>query len=216
MKVNQFVRCVVSAFALAALAPAAVIIDKTPDLGASWSPLSSSGTYVYSNSFVFTGASGTLADTLGAYMLVSGSGTGAPFRFELLGDDSNSPNPGSVLAVTGYQTSDASTLQLITGSLLVPYALTNGTRYWVAASTVGQSGGNSYQVGGHTQNSIYPDDGTFWYSNDSAGTSFDGQVLTPEMAIYVAGGESAVPEPASMATVTAGLGLLAFLRRRRS
>ncbi len=214
MKLANLVRCAIAAAALSVVAPAAVIIDKTPDAGPFWSPLSAGGTYVYANSFVFTGTTGTMAEVLGAYMLVQGGGTGSPFRFELLGDNSNSPDPFSVLAVTGYQQGSGSTLQLLTDSLLVPYALTNGTRYWVSASTVGQQGGSSYQVGGHTQNSIYADNGTFWYSNSSNGLSFDGQSLTPEMAIYVAGGESAVPEPATSATIAAGLGLLVFLRRR--
>jgi len=69
--------------------------------------------------------------------------------------------------------------------------------------------------GGHTQNSIYPDYGTFWYSNDPSGLSFDGRGLTPEMAIYVAGGAGQVPEPATLSLLGAGLGALALLRRRK-
>lgn len=215
MKVTNFVRCAIAAVALSAVAPAAVIIDKPADVGPYWQPLSAGGTYVYANSFLFTGTTGTVADTLGVYMRVSGGeGTGSPFRFELLADNANSPDPANVLAASGYQQFSGSTLQLVTGSLLVPYALTNGTRYWVSASTVGQQGGVAYQVGGHTQNSVYADNGTFWYSNDPAGISFDGQRLTPEMAIYVAGGEAQIPEPVTSATIAAGLGLLVFLRRR--
>ena len=40
-------------------------------------------------------------------------------------------------------------------------------------------------MGGHTQNSVYPDNGTFWYSNDPPGIVFDGQNQTPEMAFEV-------------------------------
>jgi hypothetical protein len=32
---------------------------------------------------------------------------------------------------------------------------------------------------------VYPDNGTFWYSNDSNGQVFDGSNLTPEMAFRV-------------------------------
>jgi hypothetical protein len=39
----------------------------------------------------------------------------------------------------------------------------------------------SYQAGGHTQNSVYNDDGTFWYSNDPAGVKLCPSKLTPEM-----------------------------------
>jgi hypothetical protein len=214
LKTGHALRIVLAVVLLASLAPAAVIVDKSPDLGAYWQPLSGDGTYVYSNSFVFSGVSGTLVDTLGVYMQFNG-GSAPAFRFELLGDNSNSPDPGTVLGVTGYQTYTGSSLQLITDTLLFPYALTNGTRYWVAASTVGQSGTGDYQVGGHTQNSIYNDNGTFWYSNNPAGTVYDGQRLTPEMAIYASGGGAAIPEPASIALIAGGLGLLGFFRRRK-
>ena len=216
MKLPNVFRCAIAIVAFSTLAPAAVILDKPADLGPYWHPLSATGTYAYANSFVFTGTSGTVADTLGVYMRLNEGeeGTGSPFRFELLADNGNAPDPANVLAVSGYQQYSGTTLQLVTGSLLVPYALTNGTRYWVSASTVGQQGGEAYQVGGHSQNSVYADNGTFWYSNDSSGMNFDGQSLTPEMAIYVAGGESAIPEPTASAMIAAGLGLLAFLRRR--
>ena len=82
--------------------------------------------------------------------------------------------------------------------------------YWFAATVVGESGPGFYQVGGHTQNSQYNDNGTFWYSNDPSGQSFDGQNLTPEMAFHVG---TAVPAPASLAL--AGLGGLVATRRRR-
>jgi len=131
--------------------------------------LSADGTYVYADSFVFSGVSGTLVDTLGVYMTLPDGDAGSLFRFELPGDASNSPDPNNVLAVTAYQTSSVSTLQLVTGALLTPYVLTSGDRYWIAASTVGQQGGISYQVGAHTQNSIYNDNATFWYSNDPTG-----------------------------------------------
>lgn len=211
---NGFLGAAVAVSALSLTLSAGVIIDKGPDQGPYWSPLSAASTYVYADSFVFTGSTGTLAETLGIYML-SQDGMGSNFRFELLADLSDAPDPNTVLAVTDYQQFNDPDLHLVTGSLLIPYALVNGVRYWVAGSTVGQSGGAGYQVGGHTQNSIYQDDGTFWYSNDAAGMSFDGQGLTPEMAIYVSNSApSAVPEPATYACVVAGLAVLALLRRR--
>jgi hypothetical protein len=215
---NRFAGLALAALLLPALAPAAVIVDKSPDVGPYWHPLSGDSTYVYASSFVFNGASGTMVDTLGVYMLFDlqeGGGSPAPFRFELLGDNSNAPDPANVLAVTGYQTFSGTSLQLVTSSLLVPYSLSSGTRYWIAASTVGQQGAGDYQVGAHTPNSIYNDNGTFWYSNDPNGLNFDGTGFTPEMAIYAAGeGQSAIPEPATMALCAAGLGLLALIRRR--
>jgi hypothetical protein len=205
--------------ALSLTMPAAVIIDKAPDQGPWWVPLGGNfqPSYVYADSFVFTGAIGTLAENLGVYML-SQDGMGPLFRFELLADDSNAPDPYSVLAVTGYRQFDDSELHLVTGGLLVPYALTNGARYWVAASIVGEDPDDiAYQVGGHTQNSIYHDNGTFRFSSDPAGIVFstDATHFLPEMAIYVGNrAPSGIPEPATYACVLAGLGVLALLRRR--
>jgi len=109
-------------------------------------------------------------------------------------------------------TASNTTLQLINNTLLSPVSLTNGVRYWVAASTVGQSGGSglAYQVGGHTQG---VDLGTFWYSNDPAGQNFDGRSQTPEMAIFVGSGVS-VPEPATYTLLLAGFAVAALRRRR--
>jgi len=53
---------------LSSLGLAATIVDKTPDLGPFWHPLSTTGTYVYTDSFVFSGTTGTLATVLGVYM----------------------------------------------------------------------------------------------------------------------------------------------------
>lgn len=205
---------------LGASASAAVIVDKTPDLGPYWQPLDGTpnGTYVYTDSFVFTGATGTLLDTVGVYLLSLG-GAGTPFRYEVYADNANAPNPASVLGTSGYMQDANTTLHLDTATLLSPFALTNGSRYWIAASTVGQPSQGAYQFGGHTQNSIYADNGTFWFSNDPAGLAFDGQRLTPEIAIYAASvGIAAVPvpEPATLALVSVALGLMgARVRVRR-
>jgi hypothetical protein len=75
-----------------------------------------------------------------------------------------------------------------------------GNLYWFAATVVGESGTGAYQVGGHTQNSQYPDNCTFWYSNDPAGVAFDGQNLVPEMAFSV--GLDDVPVPVELMSFT--------------
>ena len=72
-------------------------------------------------------------------------------------------------------------------------ALTPGTLYWFAATTVGLPGSGSYAVGGHTQNSQQNDNCTFWYSNDPNGVNFDGQNLTPEMAFSLTVDDVPVP-----------------------
>jgi len=199
--------------------PAGIIVDKSPDLGAYWQPLDGtpSGTYVYANSFLFTGTTGTLMDTVGIYLLNNSASSGTPFRFEVYADAGNAPDPLTVLGVTGYQQVANPSLALVTNTLLTPISLTSGVQYWIAASTVGQPSSGSYQVGGHTQNSIYSDNGTFWYSNDPAGLVFDGQDQTPEIGIYASSGLTAVPEPASLALAGVGAaGLwIGTLRRRR-
>jgi hypothetical protein len=194
---------------------AGVIVDKVPDLGPYWHPLGvPPATSVYADSFVFSGGPDNLLATIGIYMQLWDSPPGSTFRFELLGDSSNAPDPSNVLGVTPYLSVSNTALELVTADLLVPVALAAGTRYWITGSTVGQTGGGGYQVGGHTQNSIYPDNGTFWYSNDPNGIVFGGQRLTPEMAIYGATAGTAVPEPAAYLTLLAGLAGLAVLRRR--
>jgi hypothetical protein len=196
---------------------AAVIIDKVPDVGPFWQPLGgSSGSYVYANSFVFNGTTGTMLEMVGAYIQrINGTGLGTSFRFEVFADNANSPDANTVLGTTGFVQTANQTLSLLASTLLAPISLTSGTRYWIAASTVGQTFAGDYQVGGHTQNSIYNDNGTFWYSNNPAGQPFDGQNQTPEMAIYAAGTfAAAVPEPSTFALGGMGLGWLVLARWR--
>lgn len=191
-----------------------IILDKAPDVGASWLPLSGTSTYVYANSFIFSGATGNMLDTVGVY-LRSENGIAELFRFLVMADDLNAPDPGAVLGSTNTTSTTSDSLTLVTMPLISSFALTNGTRYWIAASTVGlASNGGRYQVGGHTQNSIYPDFGTFWYSNDPSGLNFDGQRLTPEMAIYATIAGAAVPEPSTLMLFGAGMALLAARLRK--
>jgi hypothetical protein len=98
-------------------------------------------------------------------------------------------------------------------------ALTAGNEYWFAASAIGASGSGSYQVGGHTQGTAGPDDnGSFWYSNASDGSTFGGQNLQPEMAFTVTiGGSSSVPDAgSSMLLLGLSFGGITALRRRVS
>jgi hypothetical protein len=211
----MFKKALVFAFALGAtLSHAYVVVDKTPDIGAFWQPLSAptAGTEVYTNSFIFTGNTGDAATVAGTYMRSLSGGVPTTFQFLLLADNANSPS-NSILASSAFTSTGSANLTLVTGALSAN-SLVNGTRYWIALSTWGGDGASgSYQVGGHTQNSIYNDNGTFWYSNADTGFGgpYDGQRLTPEMAIYVEAG--VVPEPATMAAL--GMGALALIRRKR-
>ena len=203
----MFKKSLVFAFALAAtFSQAYVVVDKAPDLGEYWYPLG--GTPIYSDSFIFSGNTGDSATVGGAYMRALGASP-TTFQFLLLADAGNAPS-SSILASSAFTSTNSGSLTLVTGALSAN-SLVNGTRYWLALSTVGGSGGDSYQMGGHTQNSIYNDNGTFWYSNAGDLNNWDGQALTPEMAIYVEA--SPVPEPATMAAL--GMGALALIRRKR-
>lgn len=194
-----------------------VIIDKAPNLGPTWAPFGGiEGTYVYTNSFVFTGATGTILDTVGAYIVRQSEGLGTAFRFEVYADNGNAPDPATVLGVSDHLQADNQTLSLVTSSILSPFSLTNGLRYWIALSAVGQPYAGAYAIGGHTQNSIYNDDGTVWYSNYTDGLEFDGMGMTPEIAIYASGQGfvATTPEPSTFVLAGMGLGTLALARRR--
>ncbi len=170
--------------------------------------MSNTGTYVYANSFVAP-ENGTV-EKLGAWFLDYYSG-GVDFMLQVLGssggNSANGPDINNVLAET------AQVLGLSAGPALAFFeydtnssvVLTAGETYWFAANAIGGGGTGGFYVGGHTQNSGgIVDNGTFWYSNSSDGSAFDGSNLTPEMAFQVTMA-GAVPEPTTLALM--GLGL---------
>lgn len=197
---------VLAVAACAVVSHAYVVVDKIPNSG-TWVPLGPSGTPIYTNSFIFTGATGDVATKLGGYVA---SGDSSPtFQFLLLADNANTPS-STILASSAYTSTTNTSLTLLTENV-TSTPLVNGQRYWVALSSVGGTGTGWYSVGAHQQNSIYADNGTFWFSNAGDLNNYDGQAVTPEISIYV---EAApVPEPATMAAL--GFGALALLRRRR-
>lgn len=190
------------------------IIEKAPDLGNYWNPLSSTGTYVYANSFVAE-ETGTVA-LLGLWL----NGGSSNLVFMVLdsvgGNSAQGPSIGNVLATTATVAGQFyGALTYVEASAISSVVLNAGSTYWFAASTIGLGGQGGYNVGGHTQNSGgISDSGTFWYSNDPTGASFDGRNLTPEMAFRVTA--NAVPEPASIALLSIGLIGLGALRRRNN
>lgn len=186
-----------------------VIIDKTPDRGGYWNPLSGGSSYLYANSFV--APSSTTANTLGIY-LQNDRGPGSRVRFELWADNGNSPQGGTVLGVTDYHQYSDTTLSLRTAQMLTSVSLVAGTRYWVVGSTVGQPDQGSYRAGAHSPGA---DGGRFWFSNDPAGLAFDGGGF-PEMAIYVAYTTSAVPEPSAFTALALPLAAGLLLRKRNN
>lgn len=209
---------VLVALAASASSLSAATVLKSPNLGSFWQPLSQpGGTYVYANSFVAP-TTGTVTD-LGMWLNTFNEDPATDVRFQVWGsvggNAANGPDYNNVLATTPALNSFSGPLAFYGTTTSSSSTLTAGQTYWFAATVVGSAGSATYQVGGHTQNSVYNDNGTFWYSNDPLGHSFDGVALTPEMAFRVdMNGAGPVPDNGQNALMLAfpvlalfGLGL---------
>ncbi len=190
------------------------LIEKPPDQGAFWNPLGPDGSYIYADSFVADETG--IVDQLGYWMQSNaGAGAGSEVAFEVYGSIGGNaalgPDSTNVIASTGLVDwgGGTDTLDFYSAAPAFSGVLTAGETYWFGANAIGGSGG-SYIVGGHTQNSVYNDNGTFWFSNDPTGVDFDGQNNTPEMSFSV----NIVPAPAAIAMFGI-VGLVGTRRRRR-
>jgi len=211
-------------FSLAMLAmtigvSADTIIEKDPDFGPWWNPLGNGGTYVYADCFIAP-AGDTQVTSLGMWLEPLGGepypegntgiagiqspgdkaqGGNSVLRFQVWGD-AGGPNWAQVIATTEEFSTETAGLNFYSLPVNAGGSLVPGTKYWFVGTGVGM--GNpalgAYRVGGHTQNSDYNDNCTFWYSNDPSGQNFDGQNLTPEMAFQVV--LSSGPTPSQVVT----------------
>ncbi len=190
----------------------ATIITKAPDLGPLWYSLTvPDGSSMYANSFVAPHDS-TVAGA-GTWLNTEILDPATEMRFQIWGSVGNDPSSGpdylNVRASTAAITGMNGPLTLYSASTPGSLTLTAGNTYWFVATIVVSPGLGSFQVGGHTQNSVYPDNGTFWFSSEPEGQTFDGTSHTPEMAFQVE--LVAVPEPSTwLAGLSVSLAALAF------
>lgn len=193
-------------------AVADTMIDKQPDVGPWWNPLGAGTTELYASDFIAPDTD-TKVTTLGTWLeAYTGGPDFAVVDFEIWGTDPSTGGPDfdNIICKTGTMQTNVAALTLYTMDVVTgPAILTPGERYWFVASAwgLGDPSYGYYRVGGHTQNSAYQDNGTFWYSNYADDGYFDGQGLTPQMAFQV----GLVPAPGALAL----LGLAGLIGRRR-
>lgn len=191
------------------------MIDKQPDIGPWWNPLGNTNTEIYASDFLAPAGDDVVVTSLGTWLEYLGGGaTPAILNFQIWGTDPSTGGPdfNNVIAWTDTMSSDIPALTLYTMDVIGGDAvLTPGERYWFIGNgyLLGDPSYGSYRVGGHTQNSAYQDNGTFWYSNNPEQGYFDGQGLTPQMAFQV--GLGPIPTPGALAL----LGLAGLIGRRR-
>ena len=213
---KKLLLCALATLFVASVSYAETTIEKPPDIGLFWFPVGNGGTYVYANSFVApfgdtnvailgtwlsplrSAPEGAVGNTLGTGF-IAGGGSNSIVRFQVWGTGGNGgPDYTQVFASTDPFSANLSGLNLYNQPVTSGGGpLTPGTTYWFVITAVGLGDPSlpPYQTGGHTQNSVYPDNGTFWYSNDPNGFNFDGQALVPEMAFRVVlGGAISVDE----------------------
>jgi len=204
MKIRHWTIAFVLSALFAVTATANTTISKPPDQGPFWHPVGNEPTYVYADCFYAPAGPDAVVTSLGTWLLAWDAQTPhALVRFEIWGTTgAGGPDCSQVIAATASMSTEDTNLNLYTLPVVSGGGpLTAGTKYFFVVTGVGMGDGSrgQYQVGAHTQNSIYNDNCTFWYSNDPTGCPFDGQGLTPEMAFEVT-----LTSPVSVETVSWG------------
>jgi hypothetical protein len=206
---------IIGALAFAANARADVTFGENPQLPLSpyWNPLSPHGTYVYADSFIAPTAGSVLS--LGAWLNTQTYDPTTSIKFQLLGSIGGNylsgPDINNVIATTGAISGMNGSAAFYSGSVSSG-SIVAGNVYWFAMDAIGGGGNGSYQTVLPAGN--FDNFGSFWYSNNPNGSSFDGSNLQPEFAFQVKVG-SAVPDSGSTGILMVfGLAALVALRKR--
>ncbi|RYG22374.1 hypothetical protein EON82_17300, partial [bacterium] len=135
-------RPLVASFILVAASVASAgTVDKQPDLGSYWHHVGSTGTYVYANSFIAPSSTELSVESLGIWL----QGGSSELKFQILADNGNKPNGGSILSTSAVSSGSYGSLTLVTLPMS-SLTLVAGQRYWAAVSAVGLGGSGGYYV----------------------------------------------------------------------